>query len=259
MPFSFSVPLSGLWSGILLSPAFSDEKQQVTLNVSWEPWRPFLFKTDDDSLSGLDIEVLEAVAEDGGYKLVYHYIPWKRAVSYIKSGKIDVATSASITVERSQFAWFSDAYRHESAVIFVRKGEADNYPIHSLSDIVELKFNLGATRGFYYGGAFERLMKYPDFKKNIDIVTAESENYKKLLKKRIDGFLADPYSGSEGLRQQRLLYQVEIHPYTVYQDKCHFMFSKKTVPFSLVAKFNKSLQKLKDNGVVENILNNYLN
>ena len=70
-----------------------------------------------------------------------------------------MAASASKTPEREEYALFSDPYRTESAVMYVRIEDAGKYNFDSLEDIIGTEFKLAVTRGYYYGEEFEELKR----------------------------------------------------------------------------------------------------
>jgi len=254
--FPKSILITALVLLIALPLLNADEKKNLT--VGWEPWEPYQYKAADGSYTGLDFELLKAIAEHAGYKLTYTEVPWKRHLIGIESGDIDIALGASKTQEREVYAYFTEAYRTEKAVMFVRKGDGSKYPYKSVKDLANANFQLGVTREYYYGADYEQLSKNTEFMKKVQVADNDEVNYKKLVGNRINGFFSDPYAGTAGLKKAGLLSQVEQLPMKVYEDDIFIMISKKANSTSVLNDFNKSLKELKANGTIDKIFQKYL-
>ena len=163
-----------------------------------------------------------------------------------------------MTDDRKKFAFFSDSYRTESVVMFVRKENLNKYKPSSLKDLIGKKFKLGVVRGNFNGDEFESLKKNEKFKRILLEMSSEGQLYKMLRKGRVSGVLADRYSGFAYLKKFKLGNQIVMHPLKVYSTNIHVMFSKKSVDKGFVEVFNKNLKKLKSNGQYKSIINKYL-
>ena len=49
----------------------------TTLTMGWENWPPYQYQT-NNTLTGLDIELIKAIVEHMGYKISFKERPWKR-------------------------------------------------------------------------------------------------------------------------------------------------------------------------------------
>jgi polar amino acid transport system substrate-binding protein len=239
---------------LIVSAVFTAGAQ--TLTSAWEFWEPFQYTDANGKLKGIDIEIITAAMKKAGLSPDFKEMPWNRVINLIKTGELNFAGGASKTEERMEFAYFSDSYRKESAVIYVNKGK--KYNIKSLDDIVKAGFKLGVTTGYYYGEEYERLIKNPAFKALIQEVSSDSLNYKKLQGGRIDGFLIEPLVGEAEFKNLGISGQFEALPFTAYADDIYVMFSKKTVNIKTVEAFNKGLAEIKKSGEYQKILNSYI-
>lgn len=227
------------------------------LLMGWEPWEPYQYQI-NEQLTGLDIELIRTILKNSQCDVTFKEMPWKRHLTEIEKGRVDLAAGASKTSEREVYANYSAPYRTESAVLYVRKGESNSLKYAELKDIINSSFRLGVARGYYYGENYAQLLKQPKFKAQIHDVTDGNLNYKKLLKKRIDGFLDDPFAATARLRREGLQDQIEIHPMKIYSDDIFVMFSKKSVEPGIIDAFNQSLEQLKANGVYQQVVDKYL-
>ena len=75
--------------------------------IGWEPWEPYQYLDENKQLVGLDIELIQSVANIAGCKTKYIKIAsWKRNLIELAKGNLDLAIAASKTVERQEFAQF---------------------------------------------------------------------------------------------------------------------------------------------------------
>jgi len=228
------------------------------LSLGWEEWQPYQYKDSNETVTGLDIELVQAIAYNIDHELTLVELPWKRHLKNVEHGRTDLAASASKTPEREAFAFFSEPYRSESVVMYVRKADTEKYQFNSLREIIGTDFILAVTRGYYYGEEYEALKDDPEFTKHIREVNDNQFAQRLLLKNRVDGFLEDPVAATVELREEGLLNKVSVHM-PIYSDDIYVMFSKKSTNPDLVTEFNRSLAELKANGVIDRIMDKYLN
>lgn len=255
--FSVMTAIFIAMAALVCVPAAHAEDGRVYV-YAWEPWEPYQLENERGELTGLGIDVVRAVLENMDEPAGWQKTPWKRVIKDLKEGHLDAGLGASITQERKEWALFSDPYRQESAVLFVRKEKKDQYDFKSLEDIIGSDFTLGVTRGYYYGPEYERLIKQKDFSDRVEEVKVNENNYRKLQRGRIDGFLADPVSGTAGLKSLGIWDEVAPHPMKVFSNDIHVIFSKKRVGPEYVEKFNKSLEQVRKSGKYDRIMNRYL-
>jgi polar amino acid transport system substrate-binding protein len=89
-------------------------------------------------------------------------------------------------------------------------------------------------------------------------VSNDQVNYVKLIKKRIDGFLADPYVTNLGVTREGFLDKIERHPLPIFSTDVFIIFSKKSKLLNIVKDFNEGIKKVKQNGTYSQIINKYL-
>ena len=92
---------------------------------------PFAFM-DNNRLTGVDIEMAEAIAKELKRPLHIHIVPFSEILPLVASGAADMGTSGiSITPERAERVLFSDSYEDSVRRILVR----DDSDIDSLDDL----------------------------------------------------------------------------------------------------------------------------
>jgi polar amino acid transport system substrate-binding protein len=230
-----------------------------SLRVAWEPYDPFTFRDDNGTLTGADIELIKAVAEEIGCELSFRHIPWNRILLEIQTGAVDVSSSTSWTKERNRWAWFSAPYRKPQVALFVRKDEARNKRLGSLADVPRLGFRLGVIEGYFLGEDVARHMADPAFAALVEGAADYAVNLKKLLHGRIDGFLVDDVDVLRAEAQALgVLDAVERHPLQVEGVNLHYMFSRASVRRDVVEAFDRALTRFKADGRLDRIFQQFL-
>ncbi len=258
MTLKFPMILASLISVLLTFPAHSAPACPAGgVKVGWEPWLPYAYE-EQGKFTGLDLDMATAILTRMGCTFTFVNRPWKRLLAEISSGNLHLTGGASRTAEREEFGYFSTPYRTESAVMMVRKEDASGYGgISSLKDLIGKNFTLGVTRGYYYGEDYAALENDAGFKARLADAGDDATNYKKLAAKRLDGFLADPFSAAAGLKKEGLGGRFISHM-TVYSDDIYFLISKASTSPEFVAAFDQALAELKASGEYQAIVDKYL-
>lgn len=239
------------------TPGYAGNCPSETLLMAWSPWDPYQYQNEEGRLTGLDIELVEAVFDHMSCPVRYEEMPWKRQLLHLKSGSVDLITGASFVEERTAYGHFSEPYREEQVVLFVNEEAAGHYPVSELSDLLQMDFTLGIALGYFYGDTFERLLKNPAFAARVVELPSEEHAFRMLALGRVDGVLADPFVAAHLVRQHQ--WQGVFRPMaTVYQAPIHFLFSRQSVPGEWVSRFNRSLRTLQETGETDAIVKRYL-
>jgi polar amino acid transport system substrate-binding protein len=262
-----AAPLAALLLGAALfasagTPAFAsarDTDAGCSLRVAWEPYHPFTFRASDGTITGADIELIKAVAQEIGCELSFRGMPWNRILLEIKKGAVDVASSTSWTKDRDEWAWFSAPYRRPEVALFVRKDEARDDRLGSLADVPRLGLRLGVIEGYFLGEEVARHMADPAFAALVEGAPDYAVNLNKLLHGRIDGFLVDDVDVLRAEAQALgVLDAVERHPLQVEGVNLHYMFSRVSVSRSVVDAFDQALARFKADGRLDRIFQQFL-
>lgn len=225
--------------------------------MGWDPWEPYHFEDVDGRLRGLEIELVEAIAEDAGCTMRYERGHWNQLLRKLDAGEIDVLSSATPTEERRAFALFSQPYRSESFRLYVRAGELGRFQQPDLGAMIAAGMRVGTTLGYVYGPAISAL-RDADATAGAFVDHAEAElALLALIENRVDGVLEDPYVAAAILRRRGWQDAVVQHPLDLGENQVSFMFSKASVKPELVERFDRSLAKLKAAGELDRIIARY--
>lgn len=95
----------------------AEPKQQDNSGKTWTiamdtVFKPFEYTDTEGNFVGIDVDIINAVAEDQGINIKINSIGWDAAIAACQAGQADgMIAGASITDERKESGWiFSDSY-----------------------------------------------------------------------------------------------------------------------------------------------------
>ena len=230
---------------------------ECNLTMGWDPWEPYQYLTPDGEVRGLEVDLLSAMANEAGCDVTFVQDNWVNLLAGIRDGSIDMLGGATKTESREKFAYFSDNYRCETFLLYIRAGEAEKFTGKSLQELLEGGFRLGVTAEYLYGDEVNALQDNEKFSSNFVHVPITEVNYYNLTQGYIDGFLEDPFVAAYTVRRKGLQGQIEALPLIVHSTDVSIIFSKESVDEEAVQAFNKALEKLKEDGEYDQILAKY--
>jgi cystine transport system substrate-binding protein len=116
--------------------SLSSVLESGTLTVGTEgTYRPFSFHADGSGdLTGYDVEVATAVADELGVKVAFEETQWDAIFAGLEAGRFDtIANQVSITPEREASYAFSTPYTYSTGVIVVPEANTDITSFKSLA------------------------------------------------------------------------------------------------------------------------------
>ncbi len=232
-------------------------KQLTPIIVGWEIWYPYQYQ-DNNKLKGLDVLILNAIAEKTSANLAYIELPWKRHLMYLKTGEVNIAMGSSKSREREEYAYFTEPYRIEEVRLFVLKGKEKEMDLIALADVIDSNYLIGVERGYFYGDEFKYLSTHPNFKSHFNEVADLSQNVKMLLKGHINGLLVDPIAMNAYIEMFDLQGKLHQHSLYIYQTDIYFMLSKSSMSLENVKQFNHAISELKKSGKIKELINSSL-
>lgn len=257
-------------SNNLLDTYFTQCTEEIadkeSLLVDWYQLKPYQFsyitRSGNYSITGLDIELINAISSKINIGIQYTDSVWERVMSNIQQGKSDMVAGLTYTNERAAFGKFSIPYRFAEISLFTLRSATKHLNFKNtnefLAQIRLLNFRLGITKKAVYGDT--RTTDYLNQVSNNDIIIkygSQAELFKGLLRNEIDGFLADRITGVALALNYIEKDQVEEIP-TGIKTPVHLMFSKKTVSPNLVARFNNSIKEFINSEEYKKIVRRYM-
>lgn len=241
----------------LPATATAAEKPTCELKLGFETWEPYQFIGMDQKPGGLDIELLQAIANKMSCSLITQHSNWLELVTLLKEGSVDLLMGASMTPSRQEFAHFSDPYRKEQFVLFVRSADAAGLPQNTIGDFISSGKKLGIVSEYYYGPELTELYSKETYKNQFVEAQLSELNIARLVDEDIDGMLEDKFVGVSMLRRKGLDKDIGQHSITLGNSDVYVMFSKATVKPETVAAFNKALAEIRQSGEYDAVLARY--
>ncbi len=199
---------------------------------------------------GITNRIIAEAFKTEGVDVVFHYMPWNRALEATRVGKYTATSFWSYAPERSRQFKHSDPVSDMHLMLF-HKRTTKIRDWDSLADLNYLRF--GATRGYTYTDEFWNLAKNNVLR--VSVSNSDLENFKKLFNNQIDAFLIAEYTGWFMLSKNFTPEQVsQISTQTKMLDSTneYLLFSKNDPRSeSLLTKFNAGLKKVLASGAFE--------
>lgn len=131
--------------------AFASQAQAETVKVVFDTaYAPFEFKDSDQVYKGIDVEILDKVAEINGWTLEKSFPGFDAAVNAVQAGQADaIMAGMTKTKEREQVFAMSDTYYDTKVVIATKKA-------NKITSYDQLK---GKTVGVKNGTAAQRFLE----------------------------------------------------------------------------------------------------
>lgn len=218
------------------------------LKLGYEAWEPYQYTNLENKAAGLDIELIQAIADVMQCTVQPRQGSWTELVSALKAGELDLLPGASQTEARREFAYFSEPYRAEQFQLFVRSADSAKYPQTSLTDFIAAGHKVGIISDYFYGNEFAELSAQDAVKANFVEASLGELNLARLLDEDIDAMLEDAFVAHSLLRRKGLEQQIGAHPITLGNSDVYVMFSKVSVKPEQVQAFNQALAQLKQDG-----------
>jgi len=223
-----------------------------SLTVGWGIWPPYQYLSENNQAKGVQIDLLNSLAAEANCTLNYVQQSFSQNVADIESGKIDLMADTTVTKERQSYAYFSAPYRNEILLLYVSKNRVASCKNRPLSEIMDGQFRLGLTRDNLYGKKVDAIQKNKNYKNTIVYLKENKDALTSLLSGKIDGFFEDPIVLAYELKKRKLLGQVKSCRTEVYGANVSLMFSRKTVSYEVVKRFNQALMKVKQTADYKN-------
>ncbi|MCC5827157.1 ABC transporter substrate-binding protein [Alkalimonas sp.] len=226
------------------------------LTMGFDAWEPYQYVGVGNVVTGLDVEIVHAIAKSMGCSVAMQQGTWVELLSALRDGEVDFVLGASMTDDRQQFAYFSDPYREERFILYVRRYEA-NMPYSTITDFVKAGHKLGIVNEYYYGDEITALYTSDDHHSQFVGAIISEMNMARLIDEEIDGFLEDSFVGASILRRKGLDQYIEPHGIRLESSQVYVMFSRASVGEAMVEKFNAGLAQIKASGVYQQIIDKY--
>lgn len=221
--------------------ADSGDKLVVATDATYAPMEYMK----DGKIVGIDIEVVNAIAEEAGIEVEYKNYGWEPLFAAVQNGEVDFAVSAiTITDERKETYDFTDAYFTANQLILVPEG----------SDIKSFEDLKGKKVAVQINTTGHTAVKGLLGNTSADIIAAESLPLAigEVVNGNADAVVGDNAVISEYKKNNSSVKLTEIED-AAFEKEYYGLMMKKDGNKELLDKINKAIQTLKDNGKLEEI------
>ncbi|MFE8703415.1 transporter substrate-binding domain-containing protein [Cytobacillus sp. FJAT-54145] len=216
------------------------EDGKFTYAASGE-FKPFSVTEADGTMTGFDIEVGEAIAEELGLEPVQMKFKFGGIVEGVKSGRFDAAVAShTITEERLQAVNFSTPYYYSGPQIFVRPDSSSE----TLDDLTDLE--IAVSKGSTYE---EDARKVTD---NVILYDSDVTALEALSRGKHDAVITDFITGKEAIGSGMEIEGKEL----LGKSEQAIAIAKDNE--ALLEKVNEALETLRENGTLEAISKKYI-
>ncbi|MCQ2491887.1 MAG: ABC transporter permease subunit [Lachnospiraceae bacterium] len=220
-----------------------DGKLIMATNAEFEPYE-FLH---EGEIVGIDAEMARAIADKLGKELEIQNIQFDSIITAVQSGKADMGIAGmTVTEDRLKNINFSDPYTTAKQVIVVRPGEVGASPVKTADDLNGKKIGVQlGTTGDIYASDIEDA-KVEKYNKGADAVQA-------LKQGKVDAVIIDGQPAKAFVDRNRDLSILD-DPFVT--EEYAICIAKGNL--DLLDDVNKALAELKEEGVLDQIVGNYI-
>lgn len=206
--------------------------------------------------TGIDVDIINEMAQRGRLKIKIKFVPWKRVMHYTKYGIVDGAFAAFKSPEREMIADYVQTPLHKSTYkLFVKKDKGIQY--NSIQDLYGKR--IGKNLGFHIGGEFEHAAKDG---KIIILEAAMERNFKRLIHDRIDGVVGNSNEVWMVIKKMNVSDEIVALPKSVRKPRGAYLMipksSKTENKEKLVQKISNTLKSMEEDGTIDRINSIYL-
>ena len=225
--------------------AFANQAQAETIKVVFDTaYAPFEFKDSDQIYKGIDVEILDKVAEINGWTLEKSFPGFDAAVNMVQSGQADaIMAGMTKTKEREQVFAMSDTYYDTKVVIATKKA-------NKITSYDQLK---GKTVGVKNGTAAQRFLQKNKDKYGYQIKTFDTGDlmYNSLSTGAVDAVMDDQPVIEYAIKQGQ---DLSINMEGEAVGSFAFGVKKDGSHENLIKQFNTSLAQMKKDGTLDQII-----
>ena len=225
--------------------AFASQAQAETVKVVFDTaYAPFEFKDSDQVYKGIDVEILDKVAEINGWTLEKSFPGFDAAVNMVQSGQSDaIMAGMTKTKEREQVFAMSDTYYDTKVVIATKKA-------NKITSYDQLK---GKTVGVKNGTAAQRFLQKNKDQYGYTIKTFDTSDLmnNSLSTGAVDAIMDDQPVIEYAIKQGQ---DLSINMEGEAVGSFAFGVKKDGSHENLIKQFNTALAQMKKDGTLDQII-----
>ncbi|WP_201546200.1 transporter substrate-binding domain-containing protein [Psychrobacter immobilis] len=224
----------------------ASEEAPLHIKIATESsYKPFSYTDADGKLIGYEIELVDALCAQMKAECEVISQDWDGLIPGLNAQKFDAAIAGmSITPERKEVVEFSDPYFHTGIILIGKKG--DDISVEGLK---------GQPIASQRSTVASQYLQEKHADSDIKLYDTQDNAYLDLTSGRVRAMMSDKVTGIDWLKTEAGKdYEVKGQEISTSDDAMGIAFRKGD---PLVAKFNKALAEIKDNGTYDQITGSY--
>lgn len=210
-----------------------------------------------NSWRGVNVELLQRLAQEVECELEFIHSPWLRSLRLIEQGELDVLSHLSYNEERSKTFAFIGPHQLEK-IYLVGLPQA----FSGLSSVSQLRKAgtsgiIALLNGAYYGEELEAVLNDAKNRTRFVFIRGNEDKQALLLNGRVHGVLEDNAAYHYWKKQSELPTAAYVPLFPVYQSPVFFGFNRKTLSVIQLQQLEQAWQKLYEEGALQAILQTY--
>ncbi|GHG72178.1 periplasmic solute-binding protein [Alishewanella longhuensis] len=223
------------------------------LRAGFDAWEPYHYLGQGQQAVGMDIDILQALAAELNCDLQLEQDTWTALLTKLRDGELDLLPGASRNIERENYAWFSEPYRQEQFVLYTRNDA--NLEFADIPTLLAAGNRIGLVSDYYYGEEIDSL--YGSTPQAFVSAQIAELNLARLLDEDITAALEDSYVATAILRRKGLDRDIVASSLRLPASDVHLMLSKTSISEAQLAELNAAINRLKQNGSLAQLLQQY--
>lgn len=205
---------------------------------------PFESVDDKGNIVGIDVDVIQAIADEMNFEVEWHNVGWEPVFQTIKNSEMDIGASGiTITDDRKKTYDFTEPYFESQLLIVVKEDSA----ISSLADLKDKKISVQINATGHV--AAKKLQG--DTSTNILAFETQPIAIQEMLNGNVDATIGDNAVVYEYMKANPNA-KIEVIEDDDF-EKEYYGFMVRKGNEELLSLLNEGLQKIKDNGKLKEI------
>ena len=224
--------------------------EQQVVRIAGDPYPPWTIgDVGSKPDGGIAVQIVEELFRRLSMSTTTFIYPFKRGLARIKNGEDDVILMVSRSKEREQFMFFSLPIRQVKFLLFY-SDEMENFTWNDWKDLQP--YTIGGVAGHNLGEDWENAVT--NYQLRVEEVKTDIFNIEKLLRGRIDLFIADDEVLTKIIETNpRYQGRLKWHTKPIFESVNNLGVSKKSFLAPMLPEINEELRKMKEEGTFQRI------
>lgn len=241
----------------VLALAMSAQAAACTKRLRWHDDPPYTMRLPDGRVGGWSVELTEAVLKRMGCEVQLKEMPFARALTELKAGRLDMLDGVFPLTERRAYAHFSAPTLRSRNLAYIRATDRPRFRAESLAQLARDGWTLGGQVGVVYSPAYAALKQDPELRTQLHLVPRRTSLWPMLVRGRIDVVIADEASARHELVAANLQTEIVATPLVVSAEPASMAFSKATTDLAFVQRYDATVRAMQIDGSYQRLQQRY--